>query len=107
MLLSMKAIPVFLWWSLSLTTLVWSAPTCTDFTMPVAASAMLTASPVEIDPANPLTLLSAVGLGLFDHLVSGTFTIAGVYCEPENYVASRSNTLQLLVHGVTYTRSCK
>lgn len=37
--------------------------------------------------------------------VSGTYTIAARYCEPEKNVPSRKNTLQMLVHGVTYDRN--
>jgi hypothetical protein len=39
--------------------------------------------------------------------VSGTFNIAGRYCEPEVHVAGQENTLQFLVHGITYDRNCK
>lgn len=37
--------------------------------------------------------------------VQGTYSIAGRYCEPEVYVSSRANTLQLLVHPATYDRN--
>lgn len=42
---------------------------------------------------------------LFDKLVQGTFQIAGRYCEPENSVPARGNTLQFLLHGATYDRN--
>ena len=42
---------------------------------------------------------------LFDELVQGTFQIAGRYCEPENHVSNRANTLQFLLHGATYNRN--
>lgn len=34
--------------------------------------------------------------------ISGTFRIHGVYCKPTKNVQNNSDTLQLLVHGVTY-----
>ncbi|KAF2163126.1 hypothetical protein M409DRAFT_57793 [Zasmidium cellare ATCC 36951] len=37
--------------------------------------------------------------------VTGTYTIAGRYCEPANSIASRSITLQVLVHGITFDRN--
>jgi hypothetical protein len=37
--------------------------------------------------------------------VSGTFTIHGVYCKPTKKVTKHADTLQLLVHGVTYNSS--
>lgn len=42
---------------------------------------------------------------LFDNLVQGQFNIAARYCEPENNVPSRANTLQFLLHGATYDRN--
>lgn len=32
------------------------------------------------------------------------WSISGKFCEAENHVAARSNTIQLLVHGVSYTK---
>jgi hypothetical protein len=34
--------------------------------------------------------------------ISGAFTIHGVYCKPTKKVKKHADTLQLLVHGVTY-----
>jgi adenosylmethionine-8-amino-7-oxononanoate aminotransferase len=49
-------------------------------------------------------LLSTLSSLIFNNIVHGTFTIAGRYCEPEIYNESRTNTLQFLLHGATYTR---
>ncbi len=35
---------------------------------------------------------------------SGTFQLSARYCAPQVNIASRANTLQLLVHGVTYNK---
>lgn len=60
------------------------------------------------DPAQLLTSSTLVALldriGLANIPVSGNETIAATYCEPLVTNPSRQNTLQLLVHGVTYTR---
>ncbi|KAK0632468.1 hypothetical protein B0T14DRAFT_532939 [Immersiella caudata] len=37
--------------------------------------------------------------------VSGTFKIHGLYCKPTKKVKKNSDTLQLLVHGITYNGS--
>jgi hypothetical protein len=68
-------------------------PTCTEFDFPVTVSA----ANFEIPISTPLVFQQ----------VSGTYSIHARYCEPENYVKSRQNTLQVLVHGITYTRNCK
>jgi hypothetical protein len=36
---------------------------------------------------------------------SGTYKIAGTYCEPEVYIPERENTIQFLAHPATYDRS--
>jgi hypothetical protein len=35
---------------------------------------------------------------------SGTYNIAGTYCEPEVYIPERENTIQFLAHPATYDR---
>lgn len=51
------------------------------------------------------TLLSIIEDDVFTSTpVSGSEVIAGEYCEPTSYDPKRANTLQLLVHGLTYTR---
>ncbi|CAL5869860.1 uncharacterized protein PFLUO_LOCUS4091 [Penicillium psychrofluorescens] len=37
--------------------------------------------------------------------ITGIYTIAGRYCEPANADPARQNTLQILVHGITYDRN--
>lgn len=36
--------------------------------------------------------------------VSGTFNIAATYCVPANKVPEREGTIQLLLHGLAYTK---
>lgn len=78
-------------------------PTCTDLTIPVTISANN-------------ALLGGISLGgllgslltiVFGLLVSGTFNINARYCEPEVFVASRQNTIQFLVHGLSYDKNCE
>lgn len=88
--------------------LVKREPTCQNIVIPVAASAENLSIPSNFS-LDPETLLSQI-LGLLFSLFipTTTFNIAARYCEPEVQVASRANTLQLLVHGATYDRNyCK
>ncbi|KAJ3485111.1 hypothetical protein NLG97_g6887 [Lecanicillium saksenae] len=86
---------------------------CTDFAISVEVTAEnydLSALPGFL--SNPAALLTSTTLvSLLQNLVfskipvSGTETVAGTYCEPSNKSnATRLDTLQLLVHGASYTR---
>jgi hypothetical protein len=84
-------------------------PNCMDVVIPIKVSAtcIKMAPSTTFEQAvnlvtNPLSSLVSL---LFDSLVQGTFDIAGTYCEPQNQVPSRSNTLQFLLHGATYDRN--
>jgi hypothetical protein len=79
-------------------------PTCNDIVIPVTFSAMNARIPAGIT-LDPSSILNAIAALVFDLPISGTYDIAARYCEPEVVVASRTNTLQLLVHGATYTRN--
>ncbi|KUJ19595.1 uncharacterized protein LY89DRAFT_717068 [Mollisia scopiformis] len=67
------------------------SPSCTDISFPVTVTAANAIIPIT----TPITFQQ----------VSGTYNIAARYCEPQNFVESRENTLQVLVHGITYTRN--
>ncbi|KAF8857025.1 hypothetical protein BDZ45DRAFT_448805 [Acephala macrosclerotiorum] len=66
-------------------------PTCTDVMIPVTASAENVVFPVT-------TPISYVTVG-------GTYNISARYCEPAVNIHSRRNTLQFLVHGITFTKN--
>lgn len=68
------------------------SPVCTDFVLPITASA--NNFDLSSGPTSNVTVP-----------VSGTFGIELKYCEPTTVVASRENTLQVLVHGASYDTS--
>ncbi|KAK2759121.1 hypothetical protein FQN54_003220 [Arachnomyces sp. PD_36] len=90
-----------------------AAPTCSDVVIPVTAKAevhdiSLPGNVLE-DPTDVQNLLNSL-LGIVDTLypaipVEGTYDISARYCEPENKVPEHSDTIQLLVHGATYTNT--
>lgn len=83
-----------------------AALTCTDIAIPVSVSANNKDFPpnLTVESLLSLGLLNNVVAGLTSSLVSGTYTIGARYCEPSKDVAARKDTLQLLVHGITYTK---
>ncbi|KAF8851755.1 hypothetical protein BDZ45DRAFT_750342 [Acephala macrosclerotiorum] len=66
-------------------------PTCANIVIPVS----VTANNYVLPATNPLAFNN----------VSGTYNIAARYCAPANDLHSRREVLQVLVHGVTYTRN--
>jgi hypothetical protein len=78
---------------------------CENITIPVTVSAV----DAYIPPGTTIALLPALlDLGLtFNVSVHGTFNIAATFCNPQepNDFPDRINTLQVLVHGGTYTRT--
>jgi hypothetical protein len=93
-----------------LATLAAGAPTCTNVTLSIAASAnnYLLPSESALPFTDPSLLINTVILDAQEAItypVSGTYTIKARFCQPETFVASHANTLQLLVHGVTYDRN--
>ncbi|KAH7402184.1 Alpha/Beta hydrolase protein [Phaeosphaeria sp. MPI-PUGE-AT-0046c] len=84
-------------------------PICEDLTLHVDAKAQNFALP----PYPPSTDPRAVGqyLSSFNSssikqnlTVSGTFAISATYCRPAQEVPGRETTIQLLLHGVGYTK---
>jgi hypothetical protein len=83
-------------------------PTCYNFTIPITISANNTQVPPGLSLLDPIDVALAIVNLVFDVPVIGTYNIFARYCEPEVQIASRTNTLQFLVHGVTYDRNyCK
>jgi hypothetical protein len=80
---------------------------CTNITIPVTVSAENLVLPPDLGINNFIPIGTPLLSTLFDQFVSGTFDIAATYCEPVNPVAGREDTLQILVHGITYTKACK
>lgn len=88
-----------------------SGPTCSDVNLTVTITAQNHAVPqylldgldsASLTPSGLESLLNGAGNELQLALVNGTYNIAGLYCEPEVQVAGRENTVQLLVHGITF-----
>lgn len=88
-------------------------PTYTDFTMPITISAMNAEISELLTDLLPIAeLVSTLLNSVLSFTVPGRWylTISARYCEPPSqyYVASRQDTLQLLVHGITYNKNyCK
>ncbi|KAH7058921.1 Alpha/Beta hydrolase protein [Macrophomina phaseolina] len=91
-----------------------SGPTCSDINLSVTISAENRVIPdyllsgltsTTLSLAGVEQLLNGVGNELQLALVNGTYNIAGRFCEPEVQIPGRSDTIQLLVHGITYDRN--
>lgn len=88
-----------------------AAPQCQDLTITVTASANNALfPPVAVagsTAAFSATFQTLLGTAFSTYPlvpVSGTFTMSARYCEPEVKVATRVNTVQLLVHALTETK---
>lgn len=82
--------------------------TCRDVLIPVSAKAENRDLPTSMtngtlleDPVTVNDLLVDTAL----ILVEGEYTIAGSFCTPTQNITNRQNTLQILVHGITDTRT--
>ena len=93
-------------------------PKCRDVSFTVTASAsVLDLSPFSIDSLlnTPISTLFANANLNFNFPVSGTFKIGGTYCVPNGKSSGHgkgdnkkdAKTLQILVHGSSYTDDCK
>ncbi|KAE9367308.1 alpha/beta-hydrolase [Stipitochalara longipes BDJ] len=77
---------------------------CTNITILVDASFSGNIPlPFNLDSANFLLLVNSLLSGVFDGVASGTYNIAATYCPPVG-IPARENTLQILIHGGTYTK---
>jgi hypothetical protein len=83
-------------------------PTCQNVNIPITITATneFIAEDFVLDPQ---TIIGSILNLIFTTFIpKTTFIIAARYCEPEVYVSGRQNTIQVLVHGATYTRNyCK
>lgn len=84
-----------------------AGPACFNYTITVTASTNNAYLPPTASLSYILGLPNYVVGNALNNLVGGNFDIATTYCEPETLIPSRKNTLQVLIHGGTYTRSCK
>lgn len=85
-------------------------PSCDDnVQLSVSATALNLIFPETINASSILnissTALQTLLTSLPTHNVTGPYIIAGRYCTPEVYNASRADTVQLLAHGVGYDRN--
>ncbi|KAH9216638.1 alpha/beta-hydrolase [Leptodontidium sp. 2 PMI_412] len=81
-----------------------ASPRCSDITIPVTISSQNADLPSGFSLADPDAGEIIANL-MFNVSIHGSYNIAATFCEPEVYVPTRANTLQLLVHGATYARS--
>ncbi|RFU23978.1 hypothetical protein B7463_g12360, partial [Scytalidium lignicola] len=82
------------------------SPRCIEFTIPVTATSIN----VDIPDVTFTTVQSVVDLlestaPILNTSETSSFDISARFCYPTKVVASRKNTVQLLVHGITYTKS--
>ncbi|VDB90612.1 Bgt-51650 [Blumeria graminis f. sp. tritici] len=84
-------------------------PTCSEITVPVSVRSTNALLDSGINSQDGLrgamqNILSGV-LGLILNVnINGNYNIRARYCEPEVQNSERADTIQLLVHGITYTR---
>jgi len=83
---------------------------CREITLPINA----TANNAVLPSFPNATSLSAVyefldsinNASLASTSVSGIFNISASYCEPSIKISGRESTVQLLLHGLSYTKVC-
>ena len=92
---------------------------CTDFFIPVHATAPVKQIPLLNIPKNLdnvdvfvdfVTSEASSGLAALlalagTHETTGDFMMSARYCEPTNKIASRANTIQYLQHAITMTKN--
>jgi pimeloyl-ACP methyl ester carboxylesterase len=80
--------------------------TCHDVIIPVEVSANNIALPPNLGFADLTPAFVESAIATFGTtLVQGQYNIGARYCEPTTVVPSRQQTLQVLIHGITYTRN--
>lgn len=82
---------------------------CSEITIPVSIQSTNAYIDPNINSAPSLynalrNIYSGITDFVFNVNVAGTYNISARYCEPEVDIPSRRNTIQLLVHGITYTK---
>ncbi|KAI0997620.1 hypothetical protein K3495_g10568 [Podosphaera aphanis] len=84
------------------------APTCSDINIPVSLDTLN--FNIDSDLNSQDSLKNAMQKFFNSNntsptvRVNGQYNIAARYCEPEVRNATRANTIQILVHGITYTK---
>lgn len=84
---------------------VFSTTTTLNTSGPITTNSILKVLDPNLDSTGLLALLASSTNLFFTSVISGTYNIAGRYCEPEVYIESRQQTLQLLAHPATYDRN--
>jgi hypothetical protein len=79
---------------------------CKDLIVPITASGnLMVLPPFNSTTADPLQYISGLNFSSIPHkIVSGIFNISMRYCVPSVEVEGRQNTIQMLLHGVAYTK---
>lgn len=88
--------------------ITFATPECYEVVIPVTIEASNIRIPRQaLSAINPGNILSGAVTTLFSIAVpfTGTYNIAGRYCEPEVTIVKRRDTLQILVHPATYDRN--
>ncbi|TQS35336.1 hypothetical protein Golomagni_04246 [Golovinomyces magnicellulatus] len=85
-----------------------SGPSCSEFRIPVTVSVENMKIDANINSVNSLKgAMQGIALGTLKPVnvrIQDTFNIAARYCEPEVQNPNRTNTIQMLVHGITYSK---
>lgn len=85
-------------------------PTCQELLVPVQASANNTFFPAYPNSTTPTAIydyirsLGSAPLKPLANPVAGVFNISVRYCEPTVKVEGRQDSIQLLLHGLGYTK---
>lgn len=85
-----------------------SVPICRDVFLPITAAAnntVLPAYPNSTEPGVAYKYLASFNASTLPTApVSGVFNISATYCEPSVSVEGRNGTIQVLLHGLSYTK---
>ncbi|RKF53520.1 putative ctr copper transporter family protein [Erysiphe neolycopersici] len=85
-------------------------PSCSEFKIPIQVNSVNFYISPSVNSTAALNstmhnILSGLTSLVSNVTVSSTYNISARFCEPEVRNSSRSNTIQLLVHGITYTKN--
>ncbi|RKF78946.1 putative ctr copper transporter family protein [Golovinomyces cichoracearum] len=85
-----------------------SGPSCSEFRIPVTVSVENMKIDPNINSVDSLRgAMQGIALGTLKPVkvkIQDTYNIAARYCEPEVQNPNRTNTIQMLVHGITYSK---
>lgn len=88
-------------------------PTCSEVTFTITTSSNNSVFASPPSPTNDTALWDFLASGFRGNLptiigtrpISGTFNISGTYCLPHHHRPRSPPTLQILLHGITYSKS--